>query len=259
MGVPMATADPRLQNLVEITGGDRRVIGSLVGGADAAINKSIRSLANAMSMLRSRATEIREHSQLLPSERARRLEELRPAAIAAARQHKTVLQSERQRIEALRRAATAVQAPEGLPLYRQQEDFMLVNKYLAADVGQRAAITARCVADPLASRRMSEALQRIDPAITGIEQKLLDLMRSSLYEAVNPEGARAIDMQVNMLEMAQRADDLARATIYEALPAAVAELDVPTPPVAATGDTKQQAFDGLPEAIKQDLMTGGQA
>lgn len=66
------TLDPRLQNIIDI-GPTRSVVGAPSGGLDAILNKSSATLAKAMTTLRQRAAEVRDHSQLLPSEKSRRL------------------------------------------------------------------------------------------------------------------------------------------------------------------------------------------
>ena len=251
------TLDPRLQNIIEIQGPTRLVVGSPIGGMDAILNKSSAALAKAMTQLRQRAAEIRDHSQLLPSERARRLDELRPAALAAARAHQQTLKAEAQRITTLAKTASPVRPLSQASAEKMWVGMALVQRLAAMTVSEKTHTVARCMSDPVANAQWTEVLLQWPIEATGIDAQMREQLRSAALAAMDPQLAEAIDIQLQQVEFATRADELAQQSLSETLPGAVAELrSSPAEPEPAATPTAADFLSAVPEHVVRDLMSG---
>ena len=251
--------DQRLQNLVSIEGGPRLVIGAPSGGLDAALNRSSATLAKAMTQLRQRAAEIRGHSQLLPSEQTRRLEELRHPAIAAARAHQQTLKVEKARIEHLSRTASPVKSSAQVAGHVLLEDQMLCARFAAMDIGQRTQLTARATSDPQGNARWVEMLLRWPVEVTGVDPAMHQQLRSAAMEAFSPAEAEAIRVQLEQVEFAARADNLAQQVLAETLPGSIQELrEAPPEPEkpARIEFTPEELLAAVPAHVVADLLAG---
>ena len=246
--------DNRYSNPLSIDGpGPRKVIGVMPGGPNAALNAANKALAAAMTQLRTRAGEIRGHSQLLPSERDRRLQDLRHPALEANRLHQRVLAVEARRIKTLAATANFVKPTPMQPGHVQVEDQALAAKFAAMNASERMQVASRAMADPLdpMNLRWAECLLRVHPLISGIDIKMHDQLRSAVLLAHDPLLVESIQTQLDQLEQAERTAALAQQTLSEELPGALQELraapELPTP--------QEPAFDAstLPAEVLADL------
>lgn len=251
------TLDPRLQNIISIEGPTRLVVGSPPGGTDAILNKSSATLAKAMTQLRTRAAEIRDHSQLLPSERARRLDELRPAALAAARAHRATLKTEQTRIEHLSKTASPVRPLSQASAEQMWVGMLLCQRLAAMTVSEKTHTVARAMADPLGNAQWVQVLLAWPVEATTIDGQMREQLRSAALQAMDPQLAEAIDIQLQQVEFATRADELAQQSLGETLPGAIAELrSSPTVPEPAATPTAADFLAAVPEHVVRDLMSG---
>jgi len=249
-------ADERYSSPVRITGGNYDLtIGMLSGASGALLNRSVVGLAATMSRMRSRASEIRGHSQLLGSEKAARLSELRHPAIAAVREHRRVLEQEQQRIETLARTTSPVPSSASLPAHTLWEDMLLAQRLMQMNTSEKTQTVARCMADPQSNLRWTEALLRLPVEVSGIDPQMHSRLRSAALAALTPDVAAAIEAQVEMLEVGVRALQVAEQVLGEDLPGALDESRQPDPAAAAPA-APAPSYE-LPQHVRDDLLSGG--
>lgn len=251
--------DQRYANPVVIGGGPALVVGVPVGSKVSASNASSIALAAAMTTMRQRGAEIRSHSQLLPSEQDRRLNELRHPAISAVRQHRRVLAAEKARTQTLSATASYVRPSSSLPAHTLAEDGLLLQKFMNMDISARTQLTARCMADPVQHLRWAEVLLRAPRELTDIPLQMHNELRFAVLAAFDPAQVEAIQAQEAQVAMAQRALDLAEQALSETLVGALAESrEEPEPePEKPTAITPEQYLAAVPQAVIDDLKSGG--
>lgn len=210
-----------------------------------------------MTQLRTRAAEIRDHSQLLPSEKARRLDELRPAALAAACAHRATLKTEQTRIEHLSKTASPVRPLSQASAEQMWVGMLLCQRLAAMTVSEKTHLVAKCMADPAGNQLWTETLLAWPAEATAIDLGMRERLRSAALQALDPGLAEAIDVQSQQLEFAQRADELAQQSLSETLPGAVAELrSSPPEPEAAATPTPADFLAAVPAHVIADLRSG---
>lgn len=242
---------------IRIGGGPALVIGIFSGPKTAALNVSSATLAREMTKLRERASEIRGHSQLLPSEKTRRLEELRHPAIAAARAHQQTLKAERSRIEHMAKTQSPVKPLSQLSADALWTGQLLCQKLMQMSVSEKTQVVARCMSDPAANQVWTETLLRWPVEVTGVDPAMYQQLRSAAMEAFAPADAEAIRVQLEQLELAERADGLALQVLAETLPGAVQELRAEPPePEKPAEPTAADFLSAVPEHVVRDLMSG---
>lgn len=219
--------DPRLEHLIRIDGGPTAsalVVGVPSGPMTATLNVSSVKLARAMGIMRTRAAEIRAHSQLLPSEKSARLDELRAPALAAAREHQRVLADEKARIMLLAQTASPVKTLAQVPGDQLWIGQLLATKLMTMPIAEKTQVIAQAIADPVNNLAWTEALLRYPCEVTGADREMLSHLRRSALEAMDPALSSAIEIQKEQLALAERADDIAQQALAETLPGSLVEL-----------------------------------
>jgi hypothetical protein len=233
------------------------VIGIPSGGKNAALNVSSAAVAKAMTQLRERSGEIRGHSQLLPSERARRLDELRPAALAAARAHQQTLKAEKARITHMAKTASPVKPLSQMPADAMWTGQLLCQKLMQMSVSEKTQIVAKCMADPAANPLWTQVLLQWPLEVTGVDASMHERLRSAALQAMDPALAESIDAQLQQLELAERADSLAQQVLAETLPGAIQELrEAPPEPETPAALTAADYLAAVSEEALADLRSG---
>lgn len=245
-GTPLSIAAP----------GGRRVIGVISGPKTAPLNVSSATLAREMTKLAARAHEVR-NSALLPSEKAGRLAELRGPALQAAREHQRVLSSERERIQHLAATASPVRPLSQLPADALWVGQLLCQRLMQMSVSEKTQIVAKAMADPLGNAQWAAVLLQWPLEVTGVDAQMRERLRSAALQAMDPALAEAIDVQLEQLEFATRADELAQGILGETLPGAIQELrDEPPEPEKPAEPTAADFLAAVPAHVVADLLAG---
>lgn len=89
--------------------------------------------------------------------------------------------------------------------------------------------------------------------VTGVDAGMYQQLRSAALQAMDPELAASIDIQLQQLELATRADELAQGILGEILPGAAQELreapPEPQPAPAAAAANGPRRSDWLGAAV----------
>ena len=238
----------------------RHVVGNIPKGSEnAALVRSTAALTAQLSALLGRATEIRGHTAMLPSERVDRLDKLRPEAIKAVRAHLNTLESESARIAHLARTATAsvVKPSSMLEHHKVLEDLALAQRFASLSISERTRVVAEAIRSPETHLRWSEVLQRVAPELTGVDLKMREELRLSTLRTFDPALLASIEAQEEMIELAQRAADIAQQLLGEHFAGSLKELqDEPAGPEPAATITPEQYLSAVPAHVIADLQSG---
>ena len=257
----MSTATKYADPIRINTGRSTHVIGIQVGSPNSALNLSATALAKSLSAVCSRANEIRGHTSMLPSERVDRLDKLRPEAVKAVRAHLNTLESESARIAHLARTATAsvVKPSSMLEHHKVLEDLALAQRFAALSIGERTRLTAEAIRSPETHLRWCEVLQRVAPELTGVDPAMREQLRLATLRTFDPELLASVEAQEAQVEMGQRAADIAQQLLSENFVGSLQELQAePAAPETPAALTPEQYLAAVPQAVIDDLKSGGQ-
>lgn len=255
----MSTATKYADPIRISTGNATRTIGIPVGSPNSALNVSVAALAKSLSALLGRATEVRSHTAMLPSERTDRLDRLRPEAVKAVRAHLATLESESARIAHLARTATAsvVKPSSMLEHHKVLEDLALAQRFAALPISEKTRVVAEAIRDPAANLRWAEMLQRVAPELSGADRAMLQELRLSTLRTFDPELLASVEAQQEQVTLAQRAADIAQQLLAENFVGSLQELQAePAAPETPAALTAADYLSAVSEEALADLRSG---
>lgn len=209
-----------------------RVLPAAVGGTQSKLNLARAALIAQAVKLRAGAAEARQFIAL-PSQRAPRIAEMAAAVTAELRKAGQVLTEESQRINKAAASARAV-ADYGdvVPFHVVMADGRLVDRFFTMPPEQRAATLQEMTRAPAAHLRMTQALLRQDPELSGLTREEHEGLRMAALAELQPDLHAAIQSEKVQAAHLREAMRLVAEELRQEAPSALTELGTIDPQTA---------------------------
>ena len=144
------------------------------------------------------------------------------------------------------------------------QDQLLGLRLGAMNASEKTRLVAEAMRDPQAHAEIIGGILRLGSLISGCDPEMVRRLHAESMQTFKPQEVDLLQAQADLLELAERADELGRQTLLEEFQISAAELDaIPDVPEvlsaapsnrAMTTAEQWSAWAALPAAIKLDIL-----